>query len=313
MDNRDDAIFDQALAWHQSLSGDDADWDGFTAWLEGGEAHRRAYDEVSLLDADLDTHRDQLRAILPTEATPQPRRLAARWLAGGGLAAAAALAVVLALPGTTNGDIAPIVYASQPGATRAVTLEDGSQIALSADSRVAVTRTANRIELQQGAAFFDVPHDPTRQLTIVAGDYRITDIGTRFSVDRASDQVSVAVAEGNVTVLPPVGASVTLAAGERLVGDGNGAPVVTPAAPAAIASWRSGRLMYDGTPLTKVAEDIRRYTGSRLDIDEAVRHRRFSGVLVIGDGSHLVTDLAALAGLSVDQRGDHLVLGAGRH
>ena len=43
-------IHDQAWHWHIALSGEDADWDGFTAWLEANPAHRSAYNEVALLD-----------------------------------------------------------------------------------------------------------------------------------------------------------------------------------------------------------------------------------------------------------------------
>jgi len=313
-DETPESIFDRAIAWQQAAATGDADWAALTLWLEADPRHAAAFDEAALIDDTVDRHRAAIAAILPRDEAAEPapprRRAGWRWAAGGGLAAA--LAVVVALPMLQQApEAAPTVYASQPGRTRDVALADGSRITLSAASRISVGAHQRTIALDSGAAWFDVPHDPTRQLTVTAGGYRITDIGTRFSVDAEDGRVVVAVAQGQVTVDPPVGDAVTLAAGQRLSGTVDAAPVVSAVAAQSVGAWRTGRLVYNDAPLSMVAADISRYRGAPVVVDPSLKGRRFSGVLVIGDGSTLVSDFAGVAGLRVERRGDAVVLRGG--
>lgn len=307
MDNAaEDAILEQAIAWQQALARDDADWTGFTEWLESNPRNRVVFDEVTFFDDMIERNREAVRTILPREETA--RRGGRRWLIGTGIAAALVAAVGLPLLLQTP-QASPVVYASRPGETRTVALADGSRIALSADSAVEVAD--HHITLDRGDAYFNIPHDPARRLTITAGGYRIEDIGTRFAIDTGADRVAVAVAEGRLTVTPPTGDKVTLTADQRLAGGRDAPPRITTTIPDAVGSWRKGRLVYDDAPLTMVADDVSRYRGSPVILDPALADRRFSGVLVIGDGSQLVSDLAGLAGLHMERRGDTVVLGAG--
>lgn len=316
MDERGNKIVEQAVAWQQAIArdDDDTDWQGFTGWLEADREHRAAFDEIASIDAAVDEHRSAIRSLLDeqvSEENPPPMERPAppvrrRWFLGTGIAAALALAVGLPLMQSRQAE--PIDYATAPGATRSLALADGSQLALSADSAISVEPQHHRITMIRGATYFDVPHDPARKLVVAAGSYRIADLGTRFSVELAEGRVSVSVAEGSVTVTPPSGDAVRLGAGDRLIGDGNAPPKLVHVAPEAVASWRRGRLIYDDASLTSVASDISRYTGNRIELAAALDRRRFSGVLVIGDGSHLVSDLAAVAGLAVERDGARIVL-----
>jgi transmembrane sensor len=46
----DERIIDEALAWHHALESEDADWDGYTVWLEADPRHRLAFDQISIVD-----------------------------------------------------------------------------------------------------------------------------------------------------------------------------------------------------------------------------------------------------------------------
>ncbi|MGN6279921.1 MAG: FecR family protein [Sphingomonas sp.] len=318
MNDREEQIVDSALAWQQAITRDDMDWAALTDWLEADPRHRDAFDEVALIDAAVDTHRGTVRTLLNDQAdiaqdlgppaTDRARSNGRRWFLGTGVAAA--LAVAIGLPLIQSQQAQSIAYATGPGATRSVALDDGSRLDLSADTRISVGAHQRRMTLARGAAYFDVRHDPSRQMVVDAGGYHITDIGTRFSVEMAGSRVAIAVAQGSVTVTPPVGDAVRLDAGDALTGDGGAAPVVSSVKPDSVAAWRGGRLAYDNAPLAKVASDISRYTGKRIDLAATLGDRRFSGVLVIGDGSHLVSDLAAVAGLAVHRGGGRIVLAA---
>lgn len=300
----DEATLEEALAWQVALESDDADWDGYVAWLEADPCHREAFDSVVLLSAAINDHRPEiaqlLEAQIPVDVRPVRRSWRLPYLAGG-LAAAVALIIAFPLYRTSE----PVKqYSANGGSSRIVTLADGVSVTLSPASRIVVRgRDANRIELASGEAYFDVKHDPGRTLAVSAGDYQIADIGTRFSVNIASHALRVAVSEGTVTVASAsTEQPIKVAAGQQLMGNA-AAITLSPAPKDDVASWRSGRLSYTDTPLALVVGDIVRYTGKPVSLDPSLEQRHFSGTLVIGDRSKLLTDLTTVLEVDVQKQG----------
>lgn len=293
-----EAALAQALAWHAALARDDADWDGYMAWLEADPRHREAYDAIDLVDATVDTHRDAVRGVLEAPVSVPPARFRLprlAWVIGGGIAAALAFLLVLPMPWVTQSVRS---YAAE-GQARTIALANGTTVTLSPASSILVHgEQATRIELAQGEAFFDVRHDPSRTLTVSAGPYSVTDIGTRFSVNRAADAFRVAVSEGEVSIASARMEPVRVAAGQQLVSAGD-TPRLSAVAAGDVGSWRSGRLSYSNAPLALVAADISRYANAPVIIDPSLENAHFSGSLVIGDGSRLLDDLATIIGARI--------------
>jgi transmembrane sensor len=110
---------------------------------------------------------------------------------------------------------------SQAGAahefSRQIRLADGSQVWLrDAASRVRVAQDAPQrvaLELEAGAARFDVTHVEGRVFRVEAGLVTVEVLGTRFHVEREADRTRVEVSRGRVAVSWPEG-RVELAAGE---------------------------------------------------------------------------------------------------
>lgn len=290
----------EACAWAARLGGDDADWDGFTRWLEADPAHAAAYDRVSALDGEVTALAPGIIARLRANDPPARRP----WAAFAGLAAVAAAAAAVVLPGWQATVPSVSVYASTANAGRSIALGEGINVRLDRASRIAVSPDRQRIELAAGAAYFDVAHRPDRPLTVAAGGYAISDIGTRFDVARNGTGVAVAVAEGRVAVGRAGGeASLILAAGERLDLSSLSAPALRSRVdPGNVAAWRSGQLRYSGAPLALVAADVSRYAGRRVVADPRIADLMFSGAIEIGDGTGLVEKLQQL--LPIDARAD---------
>lgn len=299
-------LLDEALAWHRALERDDADWDAYTLWLEADPLHRQAFDEVALTDRIVNERADDLRASRPHVLDEAGGRTASSrrgWLLGS-MAAALALAigVTASWPGRTHPDA---VYATARGETRHVALAQGIAVDLAPASRL-VLRDGDptRMELARGDAYFEVAHDPRRALSIAAGGYAVSDIGTRFGLNLAGDAVTLAVAEGDVSIAPAGGAATRVSAGQRLIAHkGGGAARLGPVQARDVGSWRDGRLVYDNTPLSLVAADIARYSGKTITVDPAIGDRPFSGVLAIGDGSRLLANLSDLMAISYQEKG----------
>lgn len=310
---RDEAVTQAALAWHAATSRDDCDWDAFTTWLEQDPAHQQAYADVALLEDRIAQHRPALQQ--STRVIPVARRRTRPWLAAAMAAGVLGVALVLGwnqLPFTT-----PAAQEYQAlGTAQPVQLADGTRIVMAPGSHVFVRgRNQDQISVE-GAAYFDVPHDPSRQLVVRAGDYTVRDIGTRFEVFGAGRALKVAVAEGNVTVALPGGGDTRVSAGQQLIVAGQPAVAeYASIAPEDVAGWRSGRLVFRNEPLSLVAGQIGPHAGMTVSVDAAIADRRFSGVLAIGDGSQLVARLGEIMGLAVQPSGDtvHLsALAAGR-
>lgn len=307
----DERVLDQALAWQAALEQDDADWDGYIAWLEADPRHRETFDSVALVAAAVDDHRGEIGNLLVAQ-TPMERprtRLARAFVyAGGSVAAAIALMVAVPVLWTPS---SVQTYSADNGRSRSVALANGVRVTLSPASSVVVRgKDAARIELTRGEAFFDIRHDPARSLTVSAGDYSISDIGTRFSVNLAAGTFRVGVSEGRISVASPRSEQdVEVAAGHQLVGGRDGL-TLSPVAAGEVGSWRMGHLSYSDAPLSLVVADISRYSGKPILIDPSLEKTHFSGTLVIGDGSRLLPDLAAVMGVGVRVEGNGARLGA---
>ena len=182
-----------------------------------------------------------------------------------------------------------------------VTLQDGSQVVLGPHSQLTVAgRHGDQLALE-GGAYFDIKHDPARQLSIAAGPLNIGDIGTRFEVQANDSAVRVEVSEGQVELKgDALGNPVQLAAGRRILFDpAHQLATVSPVAPGAVGEWREGRLTFDAAPLSLVAADLSRYAGVSITVSQPLASLRFSGTLSIQNGDTAVRDLAQLMGLEL--------------
>ena len=291
-------ITERAAQWHAAQDADDMDWDGFAIWLEADPRHRAAFDRIALLDDDIVAQRASIVAHLatPAQAQREPRRW--RWEVVAGGAMAAALAVVVALP-RPAADIA-----WQTGATaRTIALVDGSSATLAPHSRLVAQHGDQTLLALNGTAYFDVPHRADRTLSITAGRYRISDIGTRFDIAVDGATTRIAVAEGHIAVAAAgLDTPVTLVQGRALLGQ-QGSVTLTSIAAESVGSWRGGQLVYADAPLALVASDITRYAGAETTVDPAIANLRFSGALKIGKGTQAADALATIIGLEARHAG----------
>jgi len=303
--NRDEeTIIAEAAGWHAASEDDAFDWDAFVAWLEADPRNAQAYDQVALADAVLQEHTAALSKADGDDASngvELARRRRFGWAPWAGGAVAAALVAAVAIP--RFAEPAPQVF--DTGArSRVVALGDGSSVVLAPRSRLEIAgRKQDRLTLA-GGGWFDIRHDPARSLAITVGDETIRDVGTRFDVQNTAGDLRVAVAEGAVSIESDAfDAPVRLNAGRALSLD-RAAKVAQTAAfdPSAAGRWRQGRQTYQQAPLTLVAADLARYAGVRVDVDDAVADRRFSGTLITSHGDGAARDLSQLMGLALDAR-----------
>lgn len=283
-----------------------ADWDEFADWLAADSGHAEIYDMLASLDEDLGALPPDAKpsVVIPNLERKRPSRRA--WF-GGAIAAALVAAITLPnLPLFAD----PNRIETAAGEHRTVTLTDGSKIEINGGSVVTLDKERPRFaRLESGEAMFHVVHREDDPFVVEAGTSRIVDLGTAFNVVRSGRQTSVAVSEG-VVLYNPGRDKVRVEAGQAIEARDNGpAPQVRDVEVANIGGWRSGLLVYSGTPLPIVAEDLKRTAGMNVSVAPGAADQSFRGALIIDkDRGRTIADLAALSGTRAEKRGDGWVL-----
>ena len=187
--------------------------------------------------------------------------------------------------------------------TRSLSLADGSQIVIGADSAVARDFASDRrqVTLLRGAAWFKIARDAARPFIVTAGDTTITVTGTDFGVTMTERTLSVALAQGSVDIERPGTPKQTLRPGHHLTLDREtGSPRLTKADPALMGGWRSGRLIVHGALLSDVVETIDRYyPGTITLIGRSVAEKRVTGVFNLETPEKALRSLVSPYGVSV--------------
>lgn len=304
-----------AADWLARLAAPDLSEDDlarFDAWLAEPD-NAQAYDTALAVTLELQAAAPQVLAEI--RARPQRRRLVSPrgWLAAGGLAAAATIAIAL----TPASVFAPAqaAYATAKGQQHAVRLADGSTIDLNAGSRLQVTLSAHerRVVMGEGEAVFDVARDPARPFVIAAGDRQVRVVGTRFDVRRRDGRLSVSVERGLVEVSPADGApgrGFRLHPGQRLDHvEGASDVALSSVDVQQVESWKTGRLIYRDRPLSEVVADLNQQFARPIVLeDPALADTKVSGVLVLDDEAAVIRRLSLLAPIKALPSGEGVIL-----
>lgn len=303
----------EAIAWHLRLrDGAPADWDAFVDWLERDPAHSDAFDAISRADAVIEADAIPLHGQpMPANdedqyetSAPERRAWGRRWATGLAAVAALLLLAFVTLPMLRGG---PDRYeiATVAGQRRNVDLGDGSSAILNGGTRLVLDRNDLRsVELAEGEATFTVRHNDAHPFTVVAGEHRVQDVGTRFNLISEPGRFEVAVIEGAV-LYNPDSARVPLAAGQALTVRTGAQPTLSRADPAGFAGWQSGRLSYTAAPLEAVASDLSRAMGGEVRVAPEIRALPFTGTIRIeADHGATITNFAATLGLQARRAGN---------
>ena len=305
---------EEALGWViRTRDPDFVDWEAFTAWLEGDPARAAAYDALMAADADLDaiipSSPAALPAALPIAANDpgEPRHRTWRWVGGGAIAAA--LVATISLSMMNRADIYTIT--TRPGETQTIALDDGTRIDINGGTTLRLDRNDTRFAaLDSGEAAFTVRHDAADPFRVTVGDAVFEDAGTVFNIVYTGRATRIGVSEGKV-IYNPQAEAISLPAGRALADDGDGLRVMD-VAPAAVASWRQGRLVYANAAVADISQDIARSLGIALTTTPGARAMRFTGTIRLDkDPARFFAGAAPLMGLSAIRTGNGWVLKEG--
>jgi len=240
-------------------------------------------------------------------------------LATSAASLAGVLLMVAIAPGSKMDRAAPgaisaaITFETARGQTREDVLDDGSVIALSADTMLAwlPSTTERSVVLGRGEAFFQVATDPGRQFRVTVGDTVFEALGTRFNVDRREHGVELTVYEGVVRASRDDWSQV-LRAGDVAVIGSDGAVARRQVDPVEGPDWLNGWLEARAAPLAEVAEELQRYTTKHVIIAENVSGRQIDGRFPLAEPRDALERIARVQGLSFSETDGAFVITGGR-
>lgn len=280
---KNEQLLEQALEWFFMLQSEDCtdeDRRRFNLWYRQSGENQAAYAHAECLWSDLDQIKKEKDIPgLKRARRARPRRSAARML---GMSALLVVSSALALVGWMEHSAETMIYSTAKGERQAVVLEDGTAVELNTATRLQarISLLRRSIVLDQGEAIFDVRHESLRPFSVQAGGLAIRDIGTRFSVRRHDDAVSVAVMQGAIEMN-----------GERM-DEGYqrnyrpdiGLSSIQPIDAEQAEAWKHGRLVFRKSPLRDVIAELERYHPVRIVFaDPSIARQTLSGTFDIDD------------------------------
>lgn len=302
----------QWLVRREGGSWSDKDQAALDAWLQQSMAHKAAFWRLEHGWREADRIRS-LGLTKPNAGVHLFR--SARWA----LPLAASLVGVFALGMAELAPQHPIAmaadqrFATPVGGRRIVPLVDGSKVELNTATvlRTAVTERHREVWLDHGEAYFQIAHRDGRPFVVHAGSRTITVLGTKFSVRRDGEKVTVSVIEGRVEVedaeRPEAVPAAILTAGDVAIARG---PSTLLAAKSeelvkSTLAWRGGMLNFDRTSLNDAVAEFNRYNVKQIEIaDQETGGIRIGGTFQASNVDAFVRLLHDAYGLRVDNDGD---------
>ena len=186
-------------------------------------------------------------------------------------------------------------------------LRDGSAVTLNTGTRISakITESARQIELVKGEALFDVSPDTAKPFVITSGGYRVTVLGTNFSVRKKRKGIEVFVSSGSVLVEDVRGGDsepVVLSPGDRLASiETGGFEPVQKADPTQALAWTKGLMVFDDTPLGAAFAEINRYSHRQILVRCAqAQEKNISGVFRTDSIEEAIEAIEVSAALEVE-------------
>jgi transmembrane sensor len=304
----------EASAWLARLRADNRDRSdeaAFREWLAENPMHAAAFEAVDRVWSEvggLGELRDMRRP--GVYDAPPGKGLASR----RAVMAGAGLFVVAGASGVFWKSAQAKVYQTDVGEQKHVSLDDGSQLFLDAQTRISVafSDTERMVDMSYGRANFRVVPDSKRPFIVEAAERKIVATHCSFDVRCEGGQVQVVLIHGEADVrqsATPNTKGERLTSGERLVAandlEKRDKPDMTRA-----TAWQVGYEMFENEKLSQAVDEMNRYSTQKLEVDASAANLKVSGVYRVGDNSAFARSLSKLLPITVRETDDSLLLTA---
>lgn len=293
-------IAEAAATWYvqfQSAAPTDSQRQAWRRWLDSDPAHRRAWEQMELLQAHLGT--------LPADATR--RALSSRQQRRQVLKLVAVAGALGMLGWSARDSIPPgeiwAQHRTALGEHSAITLADDTRVELNTDTAVDILydSTQRLIRLYKGEILVTSgKRGDSRPLMVATGDGRVQALGTVFSVRKLSTATRVGVLEDEIQLWPEdaYAQECRLRAGQSA--DFDRLHVSAPRLYVkSEAAWVNGQLIVLDASLGDVIEELGRYRRGVMRCDEGAKQLRVSGTFKVNDVDAVLGNLQSTLPITV--------------
>jgi transmembrane sensor len=311
---------DRAAQWiiaREQPEWNDTDKAALEAWLAESDMNKAAYWRLEHSWREADRIGALGRGIVSAKAE-RPRYRGLGWWAPVAIAAS-----LVAVVGIGSSQLPRLIgtpetattqrFDTPIGGRRMLELPDGSRVELNTASVVRTVLDGDRREiwLDGGEAYFEVLHNKARPFVVHAGSRQITVLGTKFSVRRDGEKVTVSVLQGRVqlddiedarTVRSTIitGGDVAVARGPATLVTANSEEQVEDS-----LAWRQGMLSFDQERLGDIAVEFNRYNSKQMIVtDPGAASIRIGGMFPASKPDAFVRLLRDAYGLEVVETPD---------
>ena len=286
----------------------DADQAEFDAWISASPAHR-----IAFLRLEAGWKRTELLGALrpfKNEHAPAYRNMRSIFTK-----LAASAVVVAAIGAATTAYVftpQPKIYSTGVGGRETLRLSDGTLIDMNTDTRIRLSgaRGERTVWLEKGEAYFQVKHDAANPFVVVAGNRRITDLGTEFVVRDDPRRLEVALVEGRAR-FDNSGRSFTLTPGDVAIATPRSLSLTKKSEQdlANELGWRRGVLVFRRTTLADAAAEFNRYNNEKIMLaDASVAQRTIGGSFTVTDVERFAIIVRDALGLNIQNRDGNIVI-----
>ncbi|MCY1721183.1 FecR domain-containing protein [Prolixibacteraceae bacterium Z1-6] len=188
------------------------------------------------------------------------------------------------------------------GSRTVVQLSDGSVIHLNSGSKIKYPQafTSDKREvLLNGEAFFEVAHNAQMPFIVKTGDVHVTALGTSFNVFAYSDAkfIETTLVDGKVLLenTPDYKKIGVMTPGEHMkYNKKEGTAISSMGKVEKYISWIEGKIIFEDTPITEVAERLSRMFNVDIVVSDAIKNYNYT-VTIIDEPLYQILDLMALA------------------
>lgn len=300
-----DALIDSATRWYVLLRSGEAtaaDWQRYHHWRAADPRHDALCRQLETRLGVFQVAQAQgvsgkvLQQAL--DAPSSRRHVLQVALAGAGVAMGAAL---LSKPMGLADLTADIRTGT--GERRTVTLADGSELLLNAQSAADIQFDPQRrlVRLREGELLARVASDRNRPFLIQTEQAQVRAYGNRFVLRERQGQGQVVALDGALEIDRQSGERLQLAAGHEVHFDRAGFGPVQ-ASSAGATAWIDGFLQVRDRPLAEVIDALRPYHTGVLRLDPSVAGLRVSGLYRLDNPQQILDTLARTLPIHITRR-----------
>lgn len=209
------------------------------------------------------------------------------------------------------------IYQTPYAQTQQVTLADGTQVTLNANSSLYVPRWGkfekNRTVMLDGEAEFSVTHTPDHRRFVVktSSDFEVEVFGTQFVFYAREQSKKVVLNEGKVRINYQQGKEQVMKPGDVVTMEAGADTLALSKTEDTkkYSAWKDHQFYFDDTPLSEATKTIREHFGLQVAFNTpALGERRLSGYFKAAKPAEFFQALSILLNVEIRQQGDTVLI-----